>query len=462
MTLGLRHRLALLLAALILLGMALFRQGLPPGTAAPFLLVLLTIVAWATAAIPEHVTSLLFFSLALVLGLAPPETVFQGFTTGAFWLVFSGIVMAAAVVATGLGWRLRAGLARLAGRTYLGTVATAAGGGTLLAFAVPAAIPRVMILLPVAEALATGQGFARGSKGHAGIVLATLLATIVPSFAILTGNLPNLILLGAMQSIHGVEIGYLDYLFWNFPVLGLLKLVSIVLIAAWTFADAPGSPPASEAETGAGWTPAQTRLACLLAVAVLLWATDSLHGVPPGWVGLAAATFCLLPGVGFLDAKAFSGKINTTPLFFVAGVLGLVSVVAASGIGTWLGGGLLTLAHLGPDPLLLSYAKLVAVAGGIALVVTHPNIPTVLVPAAGDIAVATGLSLKGVAMAQVAAFSLLVLPYQTAPMAVGLALSGVDLGRALRFLLLNALASLVLLVPLQGLWLWWRGVLALP
>ena len=461
MTLGLRHRLALLLAALVLLVMTLFGHALPPGMAAPFVLVLLTVVAWATAAMPEHVTSLLFFSLALVLGLASPETVFQGFTTGAFWLVFSGIVMAASVVATGLGGRLRAWLARLSGRTYLRAVATAATGGALLAFAVPAAIPRVMILLPVTDALAAGLGFARGSKGHAGLVLATLLATIVPSFAILTGNLPNLVLLGAMQSIHGVEIGYLDYLSWNFPVLGLLKLVSIVLIAAWSFAEAPGRPFATETNE-LGWTPAQIRLSCLLVAAVLFWATDTLHGVQPGWVGLAAATFCLLPGIGFLDAKAFSGQVNTTPLFYIAGVLGLVSLVAASGIGTWLGGHLLALAHLGPDALLVSYAKLVAVAGGIALVVTHPNIPTVMVPAAADIAAATGLSLKGVAMAQVAAFSLLFLPYQTAPMAVGLALSGVELGRTLRFLLLNALVSLLVLTPLQGLWLWWRGVLALP
>ncbi len=111
---------------------------------------------------------------------------------------------------------------------------------------------------------------------------------------------------------------------------------------------------------------------------------------------------------------------------------------------------------------LVAYMKLLLVAGAIALLVTHPNIPAILIPAAGQIADAGGLSLIGVAMVQVAAFSLVVLPYQTAPMAIGVSLADLPYGTAVRFLGLNALVSLVVLAPLQGLWLWWLGVLTLP
>ena len=458
--LGVGQRVALGLALLVTLGVGLAWGALPPGLPAPLLLVLLTVIGWATDALPQHVTALLFFSAATVLSLAAPATVFHGFEQGAFWLVLSGIVLGASVLKTGLGGRLGDLLKRFAGRTYPGTVAVTAIGATALAFIVPAAIPRVVLLLPVTDALASSLGFERGTRGHTGIVLAALLATVVPSFAILTGNLPNLVLLGALQTVHGVEVGYLDYLLWNFPILGLLKLLSIIALAVWWFNDVPA--PAEAAPAPERLDGAQRRLLAVLGLTLAFWATDGLHGVAPAWVGLAAATACLLPGVGFLAPKSFSTDLNFASLFYIAGVLGLVSLVAESGIGAWLGDHLLAFAGLDGGAPLLAYMKLLLVSGAIGLLVTHPNIPAILIPAAGQIADATGLSLIGVAMVPVAAFSLLFLPYQTAPMAIGISLAELPYGTAVRFLAVNALVSLVVLAPLQGLWLWWLGVLTPP
>mgnify|MGYP003346625559 CR=1 FL=1 len=44
----------------------------------------------------------------------------------------------------------------------------------------------------------------------------------------------------------------------------------------------------------------EKRLALILALALLLWMTDSLHGLRAGWVALAAGLACLLPRVGVL------------------------------------------------------------------------------------------------------------------------------------------------------------------
>ena len=57
-----------------------------PATAA---LLVLCMGLWATALLPEVVTALAFFGLAMLLRLGSSATVFSGFSASAFWLVLS-------------------------------------------------------------------------------------------------------------------------------------------------------------------------------------------------------------------------------------------------------------------------------------------------------------------------------------------------------------------------------------
>ena len=71
----------------------------------PSLIVGVTIVLWATSLLPEFLTALLFFTVAMAARIAPPEVIFGGFASSAFWLVFSGFVLGVAIRKTGLADR---------------------------------------------------------------------------------------------------------------------------------------------------------------------------------------------------------------------------------------------------------------------------------------------------------------------------------------------------------------------
>ncbi|NBR27548.1 MAG: hypothetical protein EBT83_03915, partial [Betaproteobacteria bacterium] len=82
----------------------------PPAGASPVVmhaaaLMLFTVALWATGAVPEYITSLLFFLLAVVLAVASPQVVFSSFASATMWLVLGGLIIAEAVGATGLGRR---------------------------------------------------------------------------------------------------------------------------------------------------------------------------------------------------------------------------------------------------------------------------------------------------------------------------------------------------------------------
>jgi di/tricarboxylate transporter len=452
---------ALLIAALaLLLYLAPATLGLERQLGPPAAIVLLGLGFWATGALPAHQTALLVFTLATVLEIAPPAVIFSGFASTGLWLVFGGLVIAAAIEGTGLGRRL----ARLVvvhlngsyGRIIYGSVAIGVG----LSFLVPSAMGRIVILLPIFRVLAGELGFRPGSRGAVGIMLAAALGSFMPSFAILPANLPNMVLLGAMETIYGIHISYGEYLLLQFPVLGLGKAVLLAELVRRLFPDRPGAQGAGTGpEPLPPWSGPERRLFAILVLALVFWASDWLHGISPGWIALAAALFCLLPGIGVIDTETFETRINFSSFIYVAGMLGLVSLIDRSGLARALGETFLQWLPLSPGADASNFAALVGLSAATPLLTALPGMPAVLTPLAAPMAEAAGLPLLAVLMTQVVGFSSLAFPYQSPPLMVALQLARVPLGIATKLTLVLSLATLLLLAPLVFLWWRWLGYL---
>lgn len=451
---------AAVLAAILLFSLP-GALGVPSDLGPPAAIVVLALAFWATGALPVHVTALLIFVLMTVLEIAPPEVAFGGFATAGLWLVFGGLVLAAAIEVTGLGRRFaRPVVGWLGGshrRVVYGTIAVTLA----LAFLVPAAMGRIVILVPIYRALIQELGYPAGGRGGVGIMLAVTFGSFLPSFAILPANLPNMVLLGAMETIYGQSISYGAYFVLHFPVLGALKALLLAELICQLF-------PAEAARAGEAipdaplgpWTPAEQRLLAVLVFALGLWATDWLHGIAPGWVALLAGLLCLLPGVGVLDGQSFQTRVNFASFIYVAGLLGMVRLINQSGLGDALGDALLGALPLAPGAGFANFAALVLLAAGTSLVTALAGSPAVLTPLAGPMAEATGFPLISVLMIQVIGFSAMLLPYQAAPLLVGLQLAGVPLRLATRLSLPLGLLTLLVLAPLD--FLWWRALGWLP
>jgi di/tricarboxylate transporter len=330
----------------------------------------------------------------------------------------------------------------------------------VLAFLVPSAVARMVILAPVVQAFARSLGFEEGTRGYNGMVVAAVYSTAMAGFAILPSNLPNLVLIGAAETLYGFQPVYGSFLLMHFPVLGLLKSLVIAELICRLYPDDPRSAAiaAGAADEAPGpWSPAERRLMVLLVGALAIWATDFLHGISPGWVALAAGTLCLLPRIGVLGADALQTEVDFGSLFYVAGVLGMVGMIDATGLGTALGEGLLSLVPLEPGAPATSYGALVGVSTLIGVVASLPAIPGVLVPLSDQIADASALPLVTVLMIQLIGASAMLLPYQSPPLVVGLRLGGVRLPDVARFSLLLAALTLLVLAPVQYVWWSWLG-----
>ncbi len=412
--------------------------------------VMIAIALWATGAVPPHFTAILFMFLAVVAAIAPPKVVFSGFHSSAVWLVFGGLVLGLAVRRSGLGARgVRAMLTHFP-LSYRGLIWAILLAGALLGFFIPSAMGRVMLLMPIALAFADRLGFEQGSNGHTGIALAAGIGTMMPSFAILPANVPNMALIGAAESIYGMRFSYGDYLVLNYPVMGVLSIVLLGLLIGKVFPDHP--TPTEQTETIEPWSGAERRLLGILLIALALWSTDFLHGISPAWVAMGAALLAMLPRVGMVPAGAIGKDIDFGPWIFVAGVIGMGAVVTHSGLGAAFARTLFDLVPLAPDQGFATFATLYGIGEVLALVTTLPAAPAIMTPLAQGIAQATGWPLEAVLYTQVPTWIVFVFPYLAPPFVMTLALGQISVGRALKLTVPYFLIGVAVVLPLQYLW----------
>lgn len=448
------------LAAVGAVGLVLVGEtgALDPTLARAGAVVGMALALWVTGALPEPVTALGFFLLSVLLAVAPPGVVFSGFASTAFWLVFGGLLIGMSVKRTGLGERLAHAMVSRIGGSYLALCAGIAAVGMVLGFLMPSSMGRVVLLLPAVLSLADHLGLERTGRGRAGLVLLTGTVAFMPTAAILPAVVPNMVMVGAAESLHGVTFQYFPWLVAHMPTTGIVKLALIIGLIWALFRETPKNPP--PVEHPGPLSADEKRLAVILGLTLLLWATDGLHHVSPAWIALAAGIACLLPPRPLLPMPVFSEKFNHAAVLHLAGLISLGAVVAASGLGSAVGSWLMGVLPLDPAAPATTFAALAGLTSALGVVTTIPGVPAVMTPLADALAQASGLPVKTVLILQAVGYTTPLLPYQVPPLIVAMSMGGVAVRRAAVFTLSLAALTVVIAWPLT--YGWWRLIGMLP
>ena len=416
----------------------------------PSVIVGITIVLWATSLLPEFITALLFFTAAMIAKIAPADVIFGGFASSAFWLVFSGFVLGVAIRKTGLADRAARALSAKLTDSWVLMVASVVLLSYALAFVMPSNMGRIALLMPIVAAMAKRASIADGSRAWFGLALAVGFGTFQLSATILPANVPNLVMSGAAEGSYGIHLNYVPYLLLHTPVLGILKGLILIGLICWLFPGSPKHPQEVSAPEPMGRD--EKRLAWLLAVVLVMWVTEGWHGIGPAWTGLAASLVVMLPRIGFITGEEFSAGVNMRTCIYVAGILGLAITVTQTGIGSAVGEALLHLMPLNADKPFTSFLALTGITTALNFIMTANGVPALYTTLAQSFSDATGFPLLSVIMIQVLGYSTPLLPYQASPIVVAMGLGKVPAKAGMMLCLTLAVATWLVLLPLNYLW----------
>ena len=413
-------------------------------------IVLFCVGLWATSAIPIHITALIMFLVSVVLDIAPTNVVFSGFHASATWLVFGGLVITIAVQRSGLAARAVETLELILPAHYFAMAFGIALAGVILAFLMPSASARAVLMAPLAMALADRLGFLENSRARFGLILAAGMGSAIPAIGILPSTVISMAFAGVAESVHNINFTYFDYTILNFPILGLIGLVIQTTLITLIF----GAKPKNDKEKikRTDWSVNERKLLIILLIALALWMTDSIHGISPAWIAMGAALICIIPVVGLLPSKVLTTDINYGAWFFIAGVIGMGSIASHTGLGNSIGNWLLANVPLTPDGGLLTFYQIFIIGGAINLFATAPVAATIMTTFADSIAQATNWPIRSVLLAEIPSFMIFPMPHQVPPVAIAMAIGGVPMRAGVRILTLYFIIALVVIIPLQYLW----------
>jgi len=316
-------------------------------------------IMWVAEAMPVGITGISIPLLLIVTHalpwtkrggqLQPPlATAFSGFTNDVVWLCLFAFMVGGMMQLLKLDRRIAMSIlqyfrASSVGKVVWGMYAV----NVVLAFLIPAANARAAAMLPVVTGIANLLGDSpRERDAQKSIIIQALVyGSMICGMFILTAHLPNLIMVNLFAS-NGRSINYVQWMWLNWPYLGMLPLTS--LWVRWYFktgdqkiAGGMTRIDAMHREIGPMTSSEKTLLALFGLVSLLFFLSKGspiyeLHAYALGIIGLMGMMLLFVPGLFALTWKQIESNTIWGTFLLLGGALTLTGAMASSGLATWL------------------------------------------------------------------------------------------------------------------------------
>lgn len=382
------------------------------------------------------------------------EIALVGFRSPATWLIVLGILIGEATRTSGVAdlverWvlkRIPDTLFDDSVATYRYLLVTLSFASLLFAVLIPSSVVRVLILGPVL--VSVGELFDE-RRPKVGIFLGPLFATFYGASGVLTGSLANIIITGIVEANAGVTIGWTEWLLWMWPIMGVGRTVAIITIAYVLYrprnSDSLARP--AESEDAFEVSSDERRMLGFLLLGVVVWATDTVHGLHPLYGALLVVLLTFSPQIGVVGSETLA-ETDFSIIFFLGAIFAIAEGLRRTAFTDLAAKAILS--NLSGDASLVVVLAIVAVASVVlAFLMEGLAVASVLTPILVSFTSSAGVPLLPVAMVESVVLNSYFFPYQSAVLIAILGIGVVDSREVIRMATVGSLVTLGVLLPIQ-------------
>lgn len=400
---------------------------------------------------PIEYTSLAFLALLTITGAMDFAGAWRGMSSEGIWLIFCGMAMSLALTETSISQRIAQVLCqRKPTWPWLLLRLNVVGG--LLALCVPSQVVRCQLVVPIARSVVNQLALEPLSCRSSAVLIALAVSTNHCGAAVLTGGLPNIIAVSALQHCRMAPV------YWTLSIVGnTLVLLCLTRREPGELSydcDAEASEAQALTNQAIGpMTMSEWAILAVFGLSMVMWATDVLHHIHPTTISLVAVLILFCPATGLIPFEKLK-QVNFPVVIYTASLEALAPLLnAAPRAGKALSHAAQAAVSVGPVGPWRLAALFIA---GMPLMLCNVCVPVaLLVP---ELCPSRGLSDAGIdprlgSMIVSAMPSCVLLPFQNAPFLIALS-RDICLERHFVWCLVgNALFGFVVVLP--AILAWW-------
>ena len=270
-----------------------------------------SIILWITEAVQSYLTSLMVIMAVIICGVTTQKDAFAQLGHPVMWLNILSFVLASMLVKTKVAKRFALWFVLKFGKSAAGIFFSFLIINVVLSLFISATTVKATILLPIFMVVAAIFGASQGNRNNFGrnLVLQNLFQINIGASAFMTGSGANLLAVSLLIGAYSeVTMMYSDWLVAAFPLAMILLLIGWFVGVKIIF---PLKPEERVPQIQGGMERLRQELESMgkvrfeeyksiaIFVGVLvMWVTESWHGISAEVVVLIGAIIALLPGVG--------------------------------------------------------------------------------------------------------------------------------------------------------------------
>lgn len=289
---------------------------------------------WVFRLIAEFIPCILGVLALLILGVAPPAEILQGFSSGEFFMAMSIFGVGAVLVTSGLTFRIVLLLLRYIPPSPFFHSLSMMFFGFAMTPVLPSANGRIGLVGPIMLDMLSALEYQPKGKAATSIANATFVGFTLFASVFLTSKPINFVVYGLLPSQVQEEFQ------WGGWFLGAL-VSAIVMFGLAMFYMMVFNRTDEKPKISVHHIDAQLKMlgplsnmewTALISIVVFIIGTaiSSIHKVDPPWIALAVLT--LLLSVDALQRKEFHEKVDWSFILYLAGLIGLVKTMSSVGI----------------------------------------------------------------------------------------------------------------------------------